>query len=541
MDDFLFSRIVRAPLSRRQWLRGAAAAGVSVSLPVGLAGSAFAADTPRHGGILVSATTADPANFDPFSNTSSGPLHVVAACYNSLVMMDPQNPGKIIGDLAESWEVSPDGLKVTFHLVKNAKFHDGVPLTSADVKYTFDTVRNPPEKVVSVRKALLSNIAAIETPDPYTVVFDLKQPQQSLLSTLATGWMVVAPKHILERDGDMKKVTIGSGPFMLKGHTRGVSFEMVRNPNYHVPDRPYLDGITFFIVPDLSTTYSYIATGQILFYEGLPPADWVRLRTDHADKVVLHTATTFSADTLIVNGARKPFDDIRVRKAIALSIDHQDAFKVVMEGAGALGGILPSGAWGASESELASIPGYGKNVEANRAEAKKLLAEAGLPSDFRPKVVGRLATGTTAKAAVFVVDQLAKVGIQATVDIQETATYFESLQKRNFDLATYTLGSLSDDPDFVFGPYQTCNGNLNFSGVCSTEADAIFAKQSLTTDPAERAKLVHEMERLALEQYGNIPLYFKAKTAIASTKLKNYVNHSELDNNRRWQNVWIDG
>lgn len=539
--DLDILRLLRTGVTRRQWLLSAAATGAASAFPIAFPQPAFGQDgTPKRGGILATATTADPPNFDPFSNTSSGPLHVVAAVYSSLVMLDPLNPGEIVGDLAESWEVSPDGLRLTFNLIENAKFHDGVPLTSADVKYTFDTVRNPPEGVVSVRHALFSNVVDIETPDDYTVVFVLSRPQQSLLSTLATGWMVVAPKHILEMDGDMKKQTIGSGPYMLKAYNRGVSFEMVRNPDFYVPDQPYLDGITFYIIPDLSTTFSYLVTGQVLFYEGLPPSDWARLRADHADQVVVHEAPTFTAETLYLNGAREPFDDIRVRKAVALTIDHADAVTVVMEGAGAFSGVMPAGQWAMPAEELASIPGYGQDMAANRDEARRLLAEAGFPDGFEMKVIGRLATGTTGKAAVFVADQLAQIGIRATVDIQETATYFESLQNRNFDSIVATAASLSDDPDFVFGPYWTCNGNLNFTGVCSTEADDLFAQQSVENDPAVRAQLVNEMSRLALEQYGSVPLYQKAKAAITSVQLKNYVNHSELDNNRRWRQVWID-
>ena len=247
--------------SRRVFLRNLAIFGAGSGGLLTFPGLGHAQETPVRGGILSLVTSGDPPNFDPFSNNSSFVLHIVAACYNSLLMMDPDDPTKIVGDLATGWTQSEDGLTYTFTLVQNAKFHDGVPLTAADVKHTFDIVRAPPEGVTSSRKALLSAIKQIDVVDDYTVSFVLSRPSPGLLASLATGWFVVAPKHILEVKGTMAKDVIGSGPFKFKEFVPGTSYEMERNTDYHVPDRPFLDGLKYYIVPDAGTRLAYLSTG----------------------------------------------------------------------------------------------------------------------------------------------------------------------------------------------------------------------------------------------------------------------------------------
>ena len=260
--------------SRRTFLRNVSILGLGASGALGLPMRALAQETaPVRGGILNLVTSGDPPNFDPFSNNSSFVLHIVAACYNSLLMMHPENPTEIIGDLATGWTQSDDGLTWTFTLVQNAKFHDGVALTAADVKATFDIVRDPPEGVTSSRKALLSAIASIDVVDDYTVNFVLSRPSPGLLASLATGWFVVAPKHILDAKGTMTEDVIGSGPFKFKEFIPGISYEMERNPDYHVPERPYLDGLKYYIVPDGGTRLAYLKTGQIDVYDGISGRD----------------------------------------------------------------------------------------------------------------------------------------------------------------------------------------------------------------------------------------------------------------------------
>src|SRR5689334_1972345 len=134
------------PISRRTWLRNAAMYGIGLPASSALSGLAFGqTGAPQRGGVMTSLLKGDPANFDPMSNSSYLTIWAIGPCYNSLLMMDPMRPDEVIGDLAESWDLSGDGKTYTFKMVRNAKFHDGKPLTSADVKFSYDTMRNPPK------------------------------------------------------------------------------------------------------------------------------------------------------------------------------------------------------------------------------------------------------------------------------------------------------------------------------------------------------------------------------------------------------------
>jgi peptide/nickel transport system substrate-binding protein len=535
MDTFGFG----AGHSRRDFMRNLAIFGVaSAGLP-GFSGMAMAQGAPTPGGVMSLVTSGDPPNFDPFSNTTSYVLHIVAACYNSLLMMDPENPDKIIGDLATGWTQSDDGLSYTFTLVNNAKFHDGKPLTSADVKYTFDIVRDPPEGVVSARKSLLAAISSIDAVDDYTVRFNLSRPSPGLLASLATGWFIVAPKHILEVKGTMADDVIGSGPFRFKEYISGVSYEMERNPDYHVPDRPFLDGLKYYIVPDESSRFAYLRTGQIDLYDGLSGKDARSAEAEFPEAVKVYSTTSYVGDPFTMNAARAPFDDIRVRKAIAYSINHDEALKVLMDGDGVVGGLLIPGQWSISAEELATIPGYGKDIEANRAEARKLLAEAGFPDGFETTLTARKAAGTHEPRALFLADQFAKIGVKATVKVQESAVYFETMKNRDFDMATNVISALSSDPDFMIGAFHTCDGALNYSSVCVEEIDELFLRQSEELDPVKRAELARELELAALNAFATVVLYFKGKFVATSPRVNGYVMHPEPDNNRRYQNVWL--
>ncbi|MDP2952110.1 MAG: ABC transporter substrate-binding protein, partial [Chloroflexota bacterium] len=194
-------------------------------------------EQPRYGGILKSNNLEDPPHLEFTQVKSAYALQPLNSIYSMLVQNDPQDETKIIPDLAERWEVSPDGKVYTFYLRKEVRFHDGQGLTSADVKVSIERFAWPPKGVISQMQGLFQGLDRIETPDPQTVVFVLKRPQASFLTIIAMPFFIVYPKHILDAKGDMKKDAVGTGPFKLKEYTRGVSFEQVRNPDYFVPGR----------------------------------------------------------------------------------------------------------------------------------------------------------------------------------------------------------------------------------------------------------------------------------------------------------------
>src|SRR5262249_38679376 len=194
-----------------------------------------------------------PPSLDPHQESTFANIELVAPLYSTLLQLDPYHYPKIIGDLATDWKIAPDGLTYTFKLRQGIKFHDGSPLTSADVKATYEKIVFPPAGVRSIRRNTYAAVASIETPDAASIVFKLTHPSASLLDNLASPWNVVYPKKYLDTDPNYFKThIIGSGPFKFKARTPGATFEGERNPDYFIKDRPYLDGYKFFVSTETS-------------------------------------------------------------------------------------------------------------------------------------------------------------------------------------------------------------------------------------------------------------------------------------------------
>src|SRR5574341_2396580 len=240
-------------------------------------------------------------------------LELVAPLYSTLLQFDPYNYQKIIGDLATEWKIAPDALTYTFKIHQGIRFHDGSPLTAADVKASYDKIIFPPAGVRSFRTSSFSAVERVEAPDPGTVVFKLKFPSASLLNNLASPWNVIYPKKYLDRDPNYFKTNVvGSGPFRFKHYTRGSTFEGERNPDYFVKDRPYLDGYKFFISPETAVRAAAIRSGRAYSeFRDLPNADAEAIKKQLGDKVVVQETPVTAAWGIAVNTTVKPFNDAR--------------------------------------------------------------------------------------------------------------------------------------------------------------------------------------------------------------------------------------
>lgn len=527
-------------LNRRAMLRGLGTAGLAVSAASLLGPGAFAQDagTPQRGGILSMNLTSDPANFDPLSTTTNRVLYIASACYNNLVMFDPLQPDAIVGDLAKSWEVSEDGLTYTFSLVEGVTFHDGVPFTSEDVKYTFDFVRNPPEGAVSVRSGQLEVVDSIEAVDPLTVRMTLKRPSPAFLPNLASGWMLVFPKHILEAKGTMRDDVVGTGPFRLANYTKGVSIELVRNEKYHVPDRPYLDGITVYIVSEPSTTLAYLETGQLQIFMNMGDEEARRTKEDPNSDLIVQQVPALSFNCVSFNTTEGPFADVRVRQAVSLVLDRGEAITVVGQGEAVPGGLMPPGRWSLSPEQLAAVPGYSGDPAENLAKAKALLADAGYPDGFSTPLMTKRNTNYEA-LAVWTQSKLSELGISTTIDLQDDTTSTDSLLAKNYTISPWVHSAGGDDPDNIFADFYTCDAVRNYSGVCDTDFDEKFAQQSSEMDEAKRLQLVNEMDLAMLKEFNRVILFWQNKFMGVSPRVHDLLIHPVMDNNRRFQDVWL--
>ena len=201
------------------------------------------APTPHRGGTLVFAVESEPANYDCHANVSFAFLHPVAPHYSTLLKFDAADYPAVIGDLAESWTVSPDKRVYTFKLRPGVLFHDGTPLTAADVKASYESIVHPPEGVFSARQASHTAISAIETPDAHTVVFRLSWPEAAMLANFASPWNCIYSAAKLKQDPLFPKTHIlGSGPFAFVEHVKGERWRAKRFDKYFQAGKPYLDG-----------------------------------------------------------------------------------------------------------------------------------------------------------------------------------------------------------------------------------------------------------------------------------------------------------
>src|SRR5713226_1842037 len=300
--------------------------------------STAATPSPKRGGILNAMHREDPPSLSIHEEATISTNWPMMPCYNNLVLFHPlrgqENAATIIGELAEKWAWQDGGKSLVFALRKGVKWHDGQPFTSGDVQYTFDMVRGVPELTnrlrLNPRKGWYANVQAIDTPDPYTVIFRLKRPQPSLLMMLASGYSPIYPSHI--NPADLRTRCVGTGPFKLKEYRPGEVIEMVRNPDYFIKDRPFLDGIRFIIVKERGTRIAALQAGQL---DVTMPQEGSRTAAEQLKRAIPSIVVVEAAhnvnDNILVNFKQPPFTDARVRRAVSMAIDRQGFVQAVRQ------------------------------------------------------------------------------------------------------------------------------------------------------------------------------------------------------------------
>jgi peptide/nickel transport system substrate-binding protein len=507
-------------------------------------GAAAATEAPRRGGVLLAVIGADPPSLDPHQESTFANIELVAPLYSTLLQVDPYHYPKIIGDIATEWKIGADGLTYTFKLHPAVRFHDGSDLTSADVKATYDKIVFPPEGVRSVRQKAYTAVERIEAPDPGTVVFRLKFPSASLLANLASPWNVIFPKKYLDQNPNYFKThAVGSGPFKFKNYTRGSTFEGERNADYFVKDRPYLDGYKFFISPETSVRASAIRSGRAYIeFRNLPSADVEAIKKQLGDKVSVQETPMTGWWGIAVNNTVKPFNDVRVRKALTLGLDRYTMGTVLypLTGLKLVGGLMrPGTEWAMAPTDLEMLPGFGRDIEKNRAEARRLLAEAGYPHGLKVVLKNRNVKLPYQDFAVFVIQEWRKIGVEAENHPLETAAWFNDGQNTgNFDAIVAPGVEYMDDPDQFLGRYVP-GSTQNWGRFSDPRIDDLFARQARVLDPHERKKLVTEIEKIVLENAYYLPGLWWTRNVVHWAKVKNYIAPPNHYSNQKLQDVWL--
>ncbi|MBI2909659.1 MAG: ABC transporter substrate-binding protein [Chloroflexi bacterium] len=495
----------------------------------------------KPGGTLYIAHYADPATYDPLQEASLQSESLVIPSYSGVVQHDPLQPAKVIGDIAEKWDMSADGLTYTFNLFKNVKWHDDAPFTAEDARFSLQTVRQPPRGVNSPRQALLKAVNKIEAPDATTLRITLQYPSASFVDNLADGRMVVVPKHIFEAKGNMKKDIVGTGPFRFKSFTPGTSFSVVKSGDYFIKGRPYLDGITWYIIPDVATRFAALRTHRVqgtpFGSQGITPSQSEILRKELADKVVTQTYPSLVFLAVRMPNNKAPWNDVRVRRAVELTIERQKVIKVAVEGVGDVG-FFPPGEWSLPPAEVAKMPGYRPDKEADIAEARKLMADAGLTQGFKVTTITRNVPQQE-RATLSVKEQLAQIGIDITISLKDQATMYDLLFKRNYDLAVFGTALSSQDPDQVLGTNFLSGVPYNFSEFSDEKIDKWYDEQARALDPAKRKNIVLESQRRLHELVPASMLFWYVYELSYWSEVKDWKAGIGIYNNLKFQNVWL--
>ncbi len=503
---------------------------------------------PKSGGTLKIMTREDtPQGFAVHETATISTVWPSSPCFNNLVYFDPlkakESTDTIIGELAEKWSWQDNYRNLVFFLRKDVKWHDGKPFTSKDVKFTFDMVREAPDAAAKLRlnprKDWYANVDHIEAPDPYTVVFRLKRPQPSLLTLLASGYSPVYAAHI--PPAQYRTTCVGTGPFKLKEWKLGEYIDYVKNTDYFVKGRPYLDGLRYVIVKERGTRTAALQAGQL---DVAMPGETTKAAAEQikgaVPKIVVTPTGTNVTDNIIMNVKKPPFDNQKIRLAVSYAIDRRALIQGVHQGAASLGsGMSPHGAWALPEKDLLALPGYGKAADM-KARARKLIAEAGVATPVKVEIVTR-AIAVYVDMASFVINELKQIGIEATLKQIETAQWHAMATRGDYQIGANLTGLGPDDPDANFYENYGCGSPRNYSGYCNEEVQKLIDQQSAELDPKKRLALIATIQKKLEEDAGRPVLSWRLDFFTVWPHVKNMVPHQSIFNFGRFQEVWRDG
>jgi len=495
------SRRIRKQSSLTRWAAFLIAVSFSSFFFFGLCS---AQEKPKYGGTLIVGAGSDPSTLNLSITYNIIDTLAVSSVFSLLTKSDYDlNPRP---DLAESWKISEDGLTYTFNLVRNATWHDGKPFTSADVKFTFAEVLNKHHPRGSV---VLKAVDSIETPDRNTVVFKLKYPYDPLMKFMGNEAFIL-PKHLYENTDILKNPynlkPIGTGPFIFKEWKKGSHITLERNPSYFKKGKPYLDKIIIKIVPDASSRMIAFEAGEIdyLYYVNLPSSEVSRFKNRPGFVVTSKGHEVGPSIMMMAFNLRKaPFNNLKVRQAIAHAIDRQYIEEKADYGLGkpAIGPIASAIKWA-----------FNPNVtryDFNPRKAEQLLDEAGYPKGpdgtrFKTSIIADRGDFLYAKSAEIIRDYLGKVGIPAELKLLDRASMIDASYIRwDFDLQVHGLGTGPDPAIAVARTYISSNIKpipfANNSGYSNKEVDDLFALAEKAPTVKKRAEYYYKVQEMIVK------------------------------------------
>lgn len=457
---------------------------------------------------------------DPYQATDLLSRTVAKSFYEGLYSFDKNL--KPVPQLAESYEVSEDGLVYTFKLRDGVKFHDGTDFTAEAVKLNFERVLNPDNHLS--RRSFFNFIGRIEVVDRLHVKFVLSRRTPGFLQRLANGsGQMICPNTIKTMDGrGIAFNPCGTGPYLLKDYNPSERLVVVRNPNYRVKGLPKLDSITWLPVAENASRAAMLRTKEAAFIQPMPVEQVKDIEND--PELKLNVVPSIMMRYLSINNAHKPFDDVRVRKAISLAINREALCKVAFSGyARPATGVLPLPIPSAVDL---GVPKY------DPQEAKRLLAEAGFPNGFSTKLWSGYNNSTSSKVIQFIQQQLAQVGIKTETRILEAGQRVALVEANKVPSESpnrlYYIGwsNSTVEPDWgmrpIFDSREMPPKLSNEGYYTNPKVDELFDKAVNEPDQKKRDAIYREVQEILWDEVPVAFLVFEDSTTASNVHLKNF-------------------
>ena len=483
-------------------------------------------------------------SWDPHQQASASSLVINGNVYNQLVEYNPIRPGEIIGDLAESWEVSPDALTFTFNLRKDVKWTDGEVFDADDVVFSLNRMTDPTAKRPRAGSwKVYRSEDPVEKVDQSTVRMKLAFASGAFLRFMAVDFNKILPKHVLEAGVDIDlfiKDAVGTGPFKRVSVVEGASWEFEKNPGYFKAPRPYFDGIKAILIADKGTEIAAYKVERILM--GMT----VQSNLDAEDAIKLTADPDFSkkfdiwwmkggggGHNIFMNPAVKPFDDPKVRRAIFLALDRHNLTDFFGQGNYQVGAPMsPLNPFALPEAELLTLPGYrlldGKKHPDDIAEAQKLMAEAGYADGFETTMLTARILFWPDAVQVIQAQLKKDLNIDMKIELTDIGAVIGKLfgGQRDFEMVIFGAGIGIPDPDDRFRKVYLKGAQFNFTDTEVPGIRDLFDKQQREPDLDKRRELNFEMQRLVLaSSHPMLEVLYMAFAAPVSKRIMTEMGH----------------